>query len=125
MAAPNGAFRPGAEAQQGELGELLRLEAQLAERATALEVEAQRIRAEATATRASAEADASARLDAELTVLSTRLDSERQGRIQQIALTAAQEADRLRGIDDARLEALAEGVAQRVVAAALEEGAAS
>ena len=121
MAAAKHAPPSAGVVQQGELAELLRLEARLAERATALELEATRIRAGALAQRAAAEAASAAQLDAELKALDARLESARRARIEAIAQTAGEVARRFRAIDDASVHALAEHAAARVLAAASEE----
>jgi len=121
MAAPKRASQADGLAQQGELAELLRLEARLAERLTALELQTEHIRAEALARRSGAETESAARLEVEMRGLEARLESECRARIESIGQAAEEEARRLRAIDDASVQALAERVAARVLAAASEE----
>lgn len=123
MAAPKHAQPTEGVAQQGDLAELLRLEARLAERSAALELETERIRAGALEQRAAAEAASVALLDVELKALNNSLESARRARIEAIGYTAEEVARRFRAIDDASVHALAEHAAARVLAAASEERA--
>jgi hypothetical protein len=121
MAAPKRALQTEYLAQQGELAELLHLEARLAERLTALELETEQIRAAAMARRAVAETESVAQLDAELRALEARLELAHQARVVSIAQAAGAAAHRVRAIDEASVDALAEHVAVQVLAAASED----
>ena len=121
MAAPTHAPPGQGVAPQGELAELLRLEARLAEQATALDLEAERIRAGAVAQRAAAEVASATQLENELKALEVRLETARRGRIESIGQAAGEVAARFRAIDDATVHVLAEHAAARVLAAASEE----
>ena len=121
MAAPKRAPPTEGLAQQGELAELLHLEARLADRLTALELETERIRAAAMAQRVVAETESVAQLDTELRALEARLELAHQARVESIAQGAGAAARRVRAIDDASVDALAEHVAVRVLAAASED----
>ena len=121
MAAPKRALQTECLAQQGELAELLHLEARLAERLTALELETERIRAAAMAQRAVAETESVAQLDAGLRALEARLELAHQARVVSIAQVAGAVAHRVRAIDEASVDALAEHVAVQVLAAASED----
>jgi hypothetical protein len=121
MAAPKGATPLGGVAQQGELAEVLHLESRLAERLGILELETARIRAAALVRRTEAEAAFDAQLDMELRELAARLESERSTRIQALARAGEAVTQRLRAIDTASVDALAEQVAARVLAVASEE----
>ena len=121
MSAPKRAPPTEGVAPQGELAELLRLEARLAERSTALERETERIRAEALAQKVAAEVESAALLGAELKTLEATQESARRARIESIGQAAGDVARRFRALDDASVHALAEFVADRVLAAASEE----
>ena len=121
MAAPKRALQTEYLAPQGELAELLHLEARLAERLTALELETEQIRAAAMAQRAVAETESVAQLDAELRALEARLELAHQARVVSIAQVAGAVAHRVRAIDEASVDALAEHVAVQVLAAASED----
>lgn len=121
MAAPKGATPPRGVAQQGELSEVLHLEARLAERLGTLELETARIRAAALVRRTEAETAFDAQLAMELRELDARLESERSTRIQALARAGEEVTQRLRAIDAASVNALAEQVAARVLAVASEE----
>ena len=121
MAAPTHAPPGQGVAPHGELAELLRLEARLAEQATALDLEAERIRAEALAQRVAAEAASSAQLEIELHALEERLAAARRARVESIGRAAGEVAARFRAIDDATVHVLAEHAVARVLAAASEE----
>jgi hypothetical protein len=121
MAAPKRAPQSEGLAPQGELAELLHLEARLADRVTALDLETERIRAGAMAGRVVAEAEFAAQLDAELRALEARLELAHQARVESIAQVAEAAARRIRAIDNASVDALAEHVAVRVLAAASED----
>ncbi len=121
MSAPKRAPPTEGVAPQGELAELLRLEARLAERSTAIERETERIRAEALAQKVAAEVESAALLGAELKTLEATQESARRARIESIGQAAGDVARRFRALDDASVHALAEFVADRVLAAASEE----
>ncbi len=121
MAGPKHAPPAEGVAQQGELAELLGLEARLAERATALELEVERIRAGALARRVAAEAASAARLEVELKELDAELEAARRTRIEAIGQAAGEVAGRFRAIDDAAVHVLAEHAVALVLAAASEE----
>ncbi|MBP2646728.1 MAG: hypothetical protein H6Q77_352 [Gemmatimonadetes bacterium] len=123
MAAPKHAPPAEGVAQQGELAELLRLEARLAERSTALDLETQRIRAGALAQRAASEAASAAQLDLDLKALEARLEAARLARIESIRQAAGEVARRFRSLDDASVHALAEYAAAQALATASEERA--
>ena len=121
MAGPKHAPPAEGIAQQGELAELLGLEARLAERATALELEVERIRAGALARRVAAEAASAAQLEVELKELDAELEAARRTRIEAIGQAAGEVAGRFRAIDDAAVHVLAEHAVALVLAAASEE----
>ena len=121
MAGPKHAPPAEGVAQQGELAELLGLEARLAERATALELEVERIQAGALARRVAAEAASAVRLEVELKELDAELEAARRTRIEAIGQAAGEVAGRFRAIDDAAVHVLAEHAVALVLAAASEE----
>ena len=108
-------------AQQGELAELLRLEARLAERARTLELEVEHIQADALARRAAAEAASAAQLEVELKELDAGLEAARRARIESIGQASEGVAGRFRAIDDASVHVLAEHAVALVLAAVSEE----
>jgi hypothetical protein len=118
--------RPDAEvvdpeaAERGVLAELIEVEQRVQEEIRAAEAEAARAVAAARAEIDAQEREHDDALDAALRELAARLESERREALDEIARQSDEEVRRFRGVDEARVRALAERVATRVAEGDLE-----